>query len=196
VTLVIVGLQTCLHTMTKSNNVSSGRRSANKKKRSPLFDRPQNRYEPTDTSSMTRDELSAWRKDQRKKRNRESAARSRIVHRQKVQELEQEVAEYRIRYEQMEERMSQMQERIDTLTRSLSGRAFASSIESKPSSSVRVTVSPPPSPSCPPLPSIASPDHDAGVFPPLLSDPPTLVETQNNPDPPGEEKHIMISRQA
>ena len=61
-------------------------------KKSPLFDKPQNYYAPPAAESMTKEQLMAWRKEQRRKRNRESAAASRNKQRGKIEELEGEVA--------------------------------------------------------------------------------------------------------
>jgi len=58
----------------------------------------QARYEPETATNMTKDELSAWRKEARRVRNRESAAASRQKTRQRIDELEGEVAVLQTKY--------------------------------------------------------------------------------------------------
>ena len=49
---------------------------------------------------MTKEETAAWRKEQRRKRNRESAAASRQKQRDRIDELEVEVGQWRSKYEE------------------------------------------------------------------------------------------------
>lgn len=49
-------------------------------------------YEPPSAETMTKEELSAWRKNQRRLRNRQSAATSRQKQKDRIEELEAEVA--------------------------------------------------------------------------------------------------------
>lgn len=87
------------------------------KKKSPLFNQPQNFYAPQAISSMTKDELSEWRKEERRKRNRESAAASRNKTRARIDELEGEVNRWKDAYAGMENRMRCMERHIEFLTR-------------------------------------------------------------------------------
>jgi len=87
------------------------------KKKSPLFNQPQNFYAPSSISSMSREELTEWRKEQRRKRNRESAAASRNKTRAKIEELEGEVNQWKDKYREMENKMRCMERHIDFLTK-------------------------------------------------------------------------------
>mmetsp|Transcript_31058 Transcript_31058/g.59002 ORF Transcript_31058/g.59002 Transcript_31058/m.59002 type:complete len:374 (-) Transcript_31058:377-1498(-) len=87
------------------------------KKKSPLFNQPQKFYAPTSISSMSREELSEWRKEQRRKRNRESAAASRNKTRARIDELEGEVTQWKGRYNEMEIKMRCMERHIQFLTK-------------------------------------------------------------------------------
>jgi hypothetical protein len=60
--------------------------------------KPQMRYDPG--VPMTKEETAAWRKEQRRKRNRESAAASRQRQRDRIAELEEEVSEWKLKYEE------------------------------------------------------------------------------------------------
>lgn len=60
--------------------------------------KPQMRYDPD--VPMTKEEAAAWRKEQRRKRNRESAAASRQRQRDRITELEEEVSEWKLKYEE------------------------------------------------------------------------------------------------
>lgn len=87
------------------------------KKVSPLADKPQNYYAPKSTANMTKEELSAWRKEQRRERNRQSAAESRNKTRARIEELEGEVQHWRKLAEEMKGKMSAMERQIEFLTR-------------------------------------------------------------------------------
>lgn len=87
------------------------------KKKSPLFNLPQNRYAPPDFSTMTPDEISEWRKEQRRLRNRESAAASRNKNRAKLDELEGEANYWKSKYYEMECKMRIMEHQIVVLTK-------------------------------------------------------------------------------
>ena len=56
---------------------------------------------------MTKDQLTAWRREMRRVRNRESAAASRRKVRDRIQELEEEVNCWKDRYEEVMARLSQ-----------------------------------------------------------------------------------------
>jgi len=56
---------------------------------------------------MSKEQLTAWRREMRRVRNRESAAASRRKVRDRIQELEEEVKGWKDRYEEVMERLSQ-----------------------------------------------------------------------------------------
>lgn len=87
------------------------------KKKSPLFNQPQNRYAPPSFVGMTAEEISEWRKEQRRERNRESAAASRNKTRARIEELEGEVDNWKSKYFDMENKMRQMERQIELLTK-------------------------------------------------------------------------------
>eukprot|EP00590_Aulacoseira_subarctica_P012494 CAMPEP_0172423858 /NCGR_PEP_ID=MMETSP1064-20121228/17781_1 /TAXON_ID=202472 /ORGANISM="Aulacoseira subarctica , Strain CCAP 1002/5" /LENGTH=239 /DNA_ID=CAMNT_0013165409 /DNA_START=79 /DNA_END=798 /DNA_ORIENTATION=- len=60
----------------------------------------QMRYDPE--VPMTKDEASAWRREQRRLRNRESAAASRQKTRERITELEGELDEWKLKYSELE----------------------------------------------------------------------------------------------
>ncbi len=93
-----------------------------KKKPSPLLGKPQKFYAPdtSATSGMTREELSAWRKEERRKRNRASAAASRIKTQSKIADLEGQVSHWKSKCEDMQDRMMKLQRQVDMLTRAQS----------------------------------------------------------------------------
>mmetsp|Transcript_32015 Transcript_32015/g.47140 ORF Transcript_32015/g.47140 Transcript_32015/m.47140 type:complete len:208 (+) Transcript_32015:63-686(+) len=91
--------------------------AAKKKKPSPLLGKPQKFYVPsTAPDGMTREELSAWRKEERRKRNRASAAASRIKTQSKIAELEGQVSHWKSKCEDMEDMMMKLQRQVDMLT--------------------------------------------------------------------------------
>lgn len=59
--------------------------------------KPQMKYDPD--VPMTKEEAAVWRREQRRKRNRESAAASRQRQRDRISELEQELDEWKSKYE-------------------------------------------------------------------------------------------------
>ncbi|KAL7470153.1 hypothetical protein ACHAXS_010389 [Conticribra weissflogii] len=89
--------------------------SSAKRKKSPLADQPQNYYAPP--KPMTKDELSAWRKEQRRERNRQSAAASRDKTRARIEELEGEVARWRHMYDDLRRKMANMERHIEFLSK-------------------------------------------------------------------------------
>ena len=100
-----------------SDEVQSSSSTEPPKKKSPLYNRPQNHYVPTAPVPMTKEQISEWRKEQRRERNRESAAASRNKIRSRIEELEGEVQEWKSRYEDMESKMKCMERHIDLLTK-------------------------------------------------------------------------------
>ncbi|KAL7534040.1 hypothetical protein ACHAXR_005598 [Thalassiosira sp. AJA248-18] len=59
--------------------------------------RPQMKYDPS--VPMTKEETSAWRREQRRKRNRESAAACRKRQRDRISELEVEVSDWKAKFD-------------------------------------------------------------------------------------------------
>lgn len=146
-------------------------------KKSPLAGLPQNYYAPPNVS-MTREELAAWRKEQRRERNRQSAAESRNKTKVKIAELEGEVHKYKSLCESMKVKMERMEEQIRLLTASaemnMGERCLlrpSVSMEHQPQATTTITppASYPNSPSRSPVP------HESNgqfpFFPPLLSAP-------------------------
>lgn len=124
--------------------------SDNKKKKSPLFNQPQNRYAPPDFTIMSPDEISEWRKEQRRERNRESAANSRNKNRAKLDELEGEVQHWKSKYYDMEQTMRIMQHQIDVLTRMCQQKQQnQGAVVDLPATQTRTVVSHPNSPVLP-----------------------------------------------
>mmetsp|Transcript_14394 Transcript_14394/g.16344 ORF Transcript_14394/g.16344 Transcript_14394/m.16344 type:complete len:314 (-) Transcript_14394:195-1136(-) len=70
--------------------------------------KPQMRYDPE--VPMTKDEAAAWRREQRRKRNRESAAASRQRQRDRISELEEEVSEWKSKYEAALARIQELEQ--------------------------------------------------------------------------------------
>lgn len=91
------------------------------KKKSPLYNQPQNRYEPPNMAGMTKAEIMAWRKEERRVRNRESAAASRKKTAARIVELEGQVQEYKRACEAMHVKMLHMQSHIYHLTQQQHG---------------------------------------------------------------------------
>ena len=87
------------------------------KKRSPLLGRPQKHYEAPSSASMSKEELSAWRKEERRKRNRASAAASRMKTQTRIMELEGEVGLWKAKYDDMQDKMMKLQRQVDLLTK-------------------------------------------------------------------------------
>jgi len=122
----------------------------NKKKKSPLFNQPQNRYAPPDFTTMSPDEISEWRKEQRRERNRESAANSRNKNRAKLDELEGGVEHWKSKYYDMEHTMRIMQHQIDVLTRMCQQQQQnQGAVVNLPATQTRTVVSHPNSPVLP-----------------------------------------------
>lgn len=103
--------------------------------------KPQMRYDPE--VPMTKGEAAAWRKEQRRKRNRESAAASRQRQRDRITELEQEVSDWKIRYEEALARI----ERLEELSESQPERNVSTMRLSTESTAVSPCSSPRQSPS-------------------------------------------------
>jgi chromosome segregation ATPase len=69
------------------------------------------RYDPE--VPMDKDQLAAWRREARRVRNRESAAASRQRIRSRIDELEDEVGEWKAKYQQAMERLASLQQSIN-----------------------------------------------------------------------------------
>jgi len=69
--------------------------------------KPQMRYDPK--VPMTKEGTTAWRREQRRKRNRESAAASRQRQRDRISELEEEVSEWKTKYEVAIARLAELE---------------------------------------------------------------------------------------
>ena len=69
--------------------------------------KPQMRYDPD--VPMTKEEAANWRKEQRRKRNRESAAASRQRQRDRITELEEELSDWKTKYEEALARIERLE---------------------------------------------------------------------------------------
>jgi len=67
------------------------------------------RYDPE--IPMSKDQTTVWRRDQRRKRNRESAAASRERQRNRISELETEVAGWKIKFDEANARLTRLEEK-------------------------------------------------------------------------------------
>jgi len=174
------------------------------KKKSPLYNQPQNFYAPPTFSSMNKDEISEWRKDQRRSRNRASAASSRIKNKVKVEELEGERDRYKLRCEQLEVQMKEMHNQIASLRRmaaanrcsdvtvdvtpdevtskeiSSDSQQYSATADNSPAPAIELSI----------VPSSNNPD----LFPALLSTVPNLLSGVKQGSV--VKKHVTISRPA
>ena len=84
--------------------------------------KPQLRYDPD--VLMSKEATAAWRRDQRRKRNRESAAASRQRQRDRINELEEEVEVWKVKFEEVMGRLRELESshaRILTNPKTLTG---------------------------------------------------------------------------
>merc|ERR1711982_162181 len=93
------------------------------------------------------EELSQWRKEQRKKRNRELASISRNKNKLMLERLEGERDHYKLRCQQLEDQMMEMQKRIAWLQRAVpaNGRldvATEAPVENNPAAVTWIVTSP------------------------------------------------------
>jgi hypothetical protein len=145
---------------------------------------------------MTREELAAWRKEQRRERNRQSAAESRNKTKVKIAELEGEVHKYKSLCESMKVKMERMEEQIRFLTASAEVNMGERCLL-RPSVSLeqhQATITPPASypnsPSRSPVPHESNGPHPPTIsnqlpfFPPLLSAPADCapIQVTSRPD--------------
>lgn len=158
------------------------------KPKSILHGKPQNYYAPPD--GLSKEEMTAWRKEERKKRNRESAAASRNKIKGRITELESELSEWKQKYADMEDKMRAMEQHIQLLTQ-LNGNSSSTQSQAVPPPTA---ISHPNSPQISPVPSTvtsfalqppaSSSSHTIpnvpNLFPNLLSEPQNSakVETQ------------------
>lgn len=138
-----------------SDEIQSSSSTEPPKKKSPLYNRPQNHYVPAAPAPMTKEQISEWRKEQRRERNRESAAASRNKIRSRIDELEGEVQDWKSRYEEMETKMKCMERHIDLLTKLVDPNKAQDPI--KPMITSPVICHPSSSPSSPVMSSSISP---------------------------------------
>ena len=136
-----------------SLTVAAVKKSAAKKK-TTTKKKPQMKYDPD--VPMSKEEAAAWRREQRRKRNRESAALSRQRQRDRIGDLEVEVEQWKSKVESIMERIKSLEEAsgIDSSTlvpetlpqETMVDQSVIQTVDSNRST----FVSPPPSPH-PPL---------------------------------------------
>lgn len=73
--------------------------------------RPQMKYDPS--VPMTKEETSAWRREQRRKRNRESAAACRRRQRDRISELEDEVSDWKGKFDDALRKLKEVDGEVD-----------------------------------------------------------------------------------
>lgn len=109
--------------------------------------KPQMRYDPS--VPMSKEETAAWRREQRRKRNRESAAASRQRQRDRIEELEEEVDDWKDKFNDAMSRLANLEKLLPQVFSSAPSDAVSTSPQiSLPHipSSNPLTVSPSPSP--------------------------------------------------
>lgn len=92
---------TVIVTTTVKKTVTTKKKVSTKKK-------PQMKYDPD--VPMSKEEAAAWRREQRRKRNRESAALSRQRQRDRIGDLEVEVDEWKTKVESIMERIKKLED--------------------------------------------------------------------------------------
>lgn len=97
----------CVEPITNSNQ-STALNDTKKSTAATKTKKPQMRYDPD--VPMSKEEAAAWRKEQRRKRNRESAAASRQRQRDRISELEQEVSDWKSKYEEALARIEKLEQ--------------------------------------------------------------------------------------
>jgi hypothetical protein len=90
---------------------------------------------------MTSDELAAWRKEQRRERNRQSAKASREQTKARIAELEGEVSKYKTQCEEMKLKMDAMERQLQDLIK-LSTKQFEEPVLRITSPVEHLTVTP------------------------------------------------------
>ena len=85
----------------------TAKKSTNTKKKVTTKKKPQMKYDPD--VPMSKEEAAAWRREQRRKRNRESAALSRQRQRDRIGDLEVEVEQWKNKVESIMERIKSLE---------------------------------------------------------------------------------------
>jgi len=98
-----------------SNAMINTMKSTNKK--TPTKKKPQMKYDPD--VPMSKEEAAAWRREQRRKRNRESAALSRQRQRDRIGDLEVEVEHWKAKVQNIMERIKSLEDATGIDSRSL-----------------------------------------------------------------------------
>lgn len=160
------------------------------KKKSPLYNQPQNFYAPQSISAMTKEELSNWRKEQRRKRNRESAAASRTKTKARIDELEGEVEKWKALCDEMSGKMAGMERHLAQLMRQCheSQQRQKQQQQHQPVAMNRVVSQPnsPPRVTSPAPPAAVAMETNVPFYPPLASAPiAPLVSTSSAVAPQG-----------
>lgn len=88
-------------TVTTKKNINNGSNNNSHKK-------PQMKYDPD--VPMTKEEAAVWRREQRRKRNRESAALSRQRQRDRIADLEVEVADWKNKVDSIMDRIKKLED--------------------------------------------------------------------------------------
>ena len=65
---------------------------------------------------MDKDQLAAWRREARRVRNRQSAAASRMKTKERIQELEEQVGDWKQKYLDAMERLEELEQAAATAT--------------------------------------------------------------------------------
>jgi hypothetical protein len=135
--------------------VATAKKSTATKKKTITKKKPQMKYDPD--VPMSKEEAAAWRREQRRKRNRESAALSRQRQRDRIGDLEVEVEDWKNKVESIMERIKSLEEAsgIDSSTLVPETSPQESDVEQSPhfeiiehcDSNHSTYVSPPSSPS-------------------------------------------------
>lgn len=98
----------CLKLITTDTDGAVKNTTVKKTVTKPKTKKPQMRYDPE--VPMSKEEAAAWRKEQRRKRNRESAAASRQRQKDRISELEQELSEWKVKYEEALARIEKLEQ--------------------------------------------------------------------------------------
>jgi len=149
-------------TSTTARNTTATKKKATTKKK------PQMKYDPD--VPMSKEEAAAWRREQRRKRNRESAALSRQRQRDRIGDLEVEVDQWKNKVESIMERIKKLEEASGIDSRTLVPEPIQNQEQGlEQSLEFEVTdnsgskfVSPPPSPGHSPL-------HEEPIASPVAS---------------------------
>jgi len=100
-----------------SNAMINTMKSTNTNKKISTKKKPQMKYDPD--VPMSKEEAAAWRREQRRKRNRESAALSRQRQRDRIGDLEVEVEHWKAKVQNIMERIKSLEDATGIDSRSL-----------------------------------------------------------------------------